>query len=309
MSVWVQLAAALGAGLAAGIMGIALIPFLEKLRLFEPEPKTKDTQHKDGQEDTAPVRRRPTMGGLLVLFGTLAGVVIGFSLFVPDLPERQYGTELRMLLLCTAHGALLAGAGIVVDSMSIRGRLIRRVWGIWQMLAVALVTTALQYIVTTTPDLLYSAYIAVIWYLMQDLDRECDGTTVTVSAALLLPLAVALMQVGTLLPALYAQAAAGAAIGSMVWVLHPAKCRLGRVGSYLLGSAVPMAAVMVWQTAGWTVPTLIAALPAVNALPLVFKKQTLLNMMEKNGTPPLHRIALLAAFAAAAGILAVIACR
>ena len=60
MSAWVQLAAALGAGLAAGIMGIALIPFLEKLRLFEPEPKTKDTQHKDGQEDTAPVRRRPT---------------------------------------------------------------------------------------------------------------------------------------------------------------------------------------------------------------------------------------------------------
>ena len=81
MSAWVQLAAALGAGLAAGIMGIALTPFLEKLRLFEPEPKTKDTQHKDGQEDTAPVRRRPTMGGLLVLFGTLAGVVIGFSCF------------------------------------------------------------------------------------------------------------------------------------------------------------------------------------------------------------------------------------
>ena len=76
MPIWLQMTAAVSAALASGIMGAALVPFLEKYHFCEPEQPEKGTDVNDmTDKNGAKEKLRPTMCGLLLCFGIPSGAV------------------------------------------------------------------------------------------------------------------------------------------------------------------------------------------------------------------------------------------
>ena len=112
-----------------------------------------------------------------------------------------------------------------------------------QGLAVYLVTLGMQTALQEEPSLLRTMYVAVCWMLMQGME-ETDGGILAVGTVQLLCIAVLMLAGMLYLPALYALVCAGACMGCMVWCLHPAKCRFGSTGSFLLGGTVPLLLLM-----------------------------------------------------------------
>lgn len=307
MPFWLQITAALSAALSSGVMGAALVPFLKKMRFCEPE-------HPDQKEKTAAKEQaKPTMCGLLIAFGILFGMVLSFTLYREfggaDLTSLDFAEQSKELWLLLGYALLLAVAGFVVDVLTVRRRLRYKIRPVLLLGAVFLVSAAILSLHFPMGIFLVSVSVlsAVCWKAVQSTEHETDGVAVTVSAVQLLVLTVQLLVEQRQVIALYTLTAAGACLGCMVWNLHPAKCRLGCTGSYLLGAIVPMVCIIEeW----WKPLALCMAVYALELLPLVRKqgekRLTLLGRLAKNGTPPWKRIALLAGAAVFCGILAVI---
>lgn len=302
--VWLQLTVALGAALTAGVMGAALVPFLTKLRIGDLE--------KTGSEETE-IREvlRPTMGGLLLCGGILFALVLGMALFREfgnaDRTSAVYRLQSDLLRTALLHGVVLAAGGFAADLARIRGRLRFRMSLLLLLGAVLLLTLGLLalYEGLTMAIVLPAAAAAVSWQLVQTAEKSTDGMSITLGAVQLLMLTVVLLKDQQALPALYTLAAAGACMGCMVWCLHPAKCRLGCTGCYLLGSIVPL---LCAAQGRWKVLALTMAVYLVNALPLLRRgdRKTLLEHMERSGIAAWKRITILAAFAVFCSILAVL---
>lgn len=305
MPVWLQMTAALSAALASGIMGAALVPFLKKIRFCEPEQPE--------QEAASGERTKPTMCGLLLVFGILFGMVLSFTLYREfggaDLTSLQYAEQSRQLWLMLGHGLLLTLAGFIIDYLTVRRKLRYRIRPVLLLGAVLLITMAILSVQLSGGIYLVSVSVlaAVCWRLIQSTEQETDGVLVTVNAVQILLLTVQLLAASRQLTALYTLTAAGACLGCMVWNLHPAKCRLGATGSFLLGSIVPMVCI---PEAWWKPLALCMAVYALNALPLLRRREgkrlTLLGMLAQNGTAPWKRISLLAGAAVFCGMLQVI---
>lgn len=301
MPFWLQMTAALSAALASGVMGAALVPFLKKMRFCEPETPDSDEQVK------------PTMCGLLLVFGIMFGMVLGFTLFREfggtDLTGRDYAEQSTRLRLMLGHGLLLAGAGFLIDMLTVRRKLRYRIRPVLLLGAVFLITMAVLSVQMDVGFYLIAISVtaALCWGMVQGTEQETDGVTISVSAVQLLLLTVQLLEEGRQVIALCTLTAAGACLGCMVWNLPPAKCRLGKTGSFLLGSIVPMVCVL----EEWMQPlALCMAVYVLNLLPMLRrtdgKRMTLLGILARNGTAAWRRIALLAGFAAFCGILQLI---
>ena len=65
MPFWLQLVIPAAAGLVSALMGIALVPYLQKRRAFPPQAPKKEG------DEAAEEERRPLLGGLLLLAGVL----------------------------------------------------------------------------------------------------------------------------------------------------------------------------------------------------------------------------------------------
>lgn len=302
--VWLQLVTALSAAVTAGVMGAALVPFLTKLRLCDRE--------KTGSEESE-IREvlRPTMGGLLLCGGILFALVLGMALFREfgyiDRTGDDYRMQCELLRTVLLHGIVLAAAGFVTDLCRVRGRLRFRM-RLWMLLGAVLLLTlgllALQEGLTAA-IVIPAVVTALCWQLIQTAEKSTDGMSITLGTVQLLMLTVVLLKEKQALPALYTLAAAGACMGCMVWNLHPAKCRLGCTGCYLLGSIVPLIAAAQGR---YQLLALTMAVYLVNALPLLKPgdRKTLLERMERSGIAAWKRITILAAFAVFCGILAVL---
>lgn len=301
MPVWLQLAAALLAGLAAGIMGKAFIPFLRRARWCEPLTKKQEDEEASGEQ------LRPNLGGVLLCFGILAGISLGFALFQTavrtELPEKEYLAGQKQLLLLLGQGGILALGGFIVDVLRIRRRLLYKVPLWMQGLAVYLVTLGMQTALQEEPSLLRTLYVAVCWMLMQGME-ETDGGMLAVGTVQLLCIAVLMLAGMLYLPALYALVCAGACMGCMVWCLHPAKCRFGSTGSFLLGGTVPLLLLM---TQKWQACVLLMAVCLVNALPRLLRRPSLDGSLAESGMQPLGRIAVFAGAAAVTGAVTLLA--
>ncbi len=305
MPIWLQMTAAVSAALASGVMGVALVPFLGKCRFCEPE------QSESKEDAAAGNKLRPTMCGLLLCFGILFGLVIGFTLYQQfsgaDRTGKDYQLQSSLLRTALLHGVLLTAAGFVSDLLRIRYKLRSRFSPLLQITAVFLVTLGLLtmqqgFVWTVFPA---AAAAAVCWRMTGTAEHETDGVCITLGAIQCLVLTVVLLAKGTALPALYTLTAAGACMGCMVWNLHPAKCQLGDTGRFLLGSIVP---ILCAAQGDWEVLALNVAVYAVNLLPLLRRKErtTLLVMMEQAGLAPWKRITLLAVFAVFCGVVTLI---
>ncbi|MDE5738058.1 MAG: hypothetical protein K2H93_06825, partial [Oscillospiraceae bacterium] len=87
MPIWLQFVSVLISGLLSGFMGVALIPFLEKCKFCLPESENK--------KNNINIKLRPTMCGILLLFGTVAGFVINYTLYLQFSGADRTGTDFQ----------------------------------------------------------------------------------------------------------------------------------------------------------------------------------------------------------------------
>lgn len=278
MSFWLQLTAALSAALVSGVMGAALVPFLKKMRFCEPEQSEKSGE----------AQVKPTMCGLLTAFGLLTGMVLSFTLYKEfggaDRTSMAFAEESRKLWLALGHGLVLAGGGFAVDVLTVRRKLRYRIRPLLLTGAVLLVTIGIFSLQFPVGWYLASVSLVTVlcWSMLRTVEQEADGVTVALNSVQLLFLTILLLRENSPLMALYSLTAAGACLGCMVWNLHPAKCRLGQTGSYLLGSSVPVICIFTEQ---WRALALCMVFYVLNDLPLLLKqdgkRRTLLGRMEQ----------------------------
>ena len=310
MPFWLQLVISAAAGIVSAVMGIALVPFLTKKCVFQPDPPKKD-----GGEDAAREERRPVMGGLLLLGGTVFAVVLGSALLMQfggiDRTSSAFQEQLDTFYGVGITIALWGIIGIVSDVLIVSGRYNA---GLWDHILLPLVLMAAllpmefcfhadthQWWLWLAPPLF--ATICFVWEL--GLERNTDGALISVNAVELLMLTMLLLRNSQGLPAVLTLAGAGACLGCMVWCLHPAKCRLGRTGEYLIAGFVPM---LCGYYGMYKELALFMAVFALQQLYRLRKREnkSLTEAMAETGIQPAGRIAILAGLAAFCGVMALL---
>ncbi|MBR0483654.1 MAG: hypothetical protein IJJ69_02615 [Oscillospiraceae bacterium] len=321
MPVWLQMIAALSSALLSGIMGIALIPFLQKCRFCDPEPDSDAGQNQNA-DAVSGNRLKPTMCGILLMFGCTAGFVLSYTLYMQFMGADRTGTDfqteshvLRMMLL---HGILFGIIGWVSDYVR---TVLRRPESSDTDLIVIFVAFFTSYSflkfypeekildfgffqweagVLSVP--VRAVLLTLFWYSVQKPEQNVDGADITVSTVQLLFMTVLSIAGKQNLNALYALTTAGACLGCFYWNLYPAKCRLGQTGTYWLGITVPLICLHYHRM---DIFLLYLTAWLINSLPLLFKKKTLLYQLREDGKSPVQRILILTAFALFCSVMSV----
>lgn len=317
MPVWLQLVTALTAAAASGVMGMALVPFLQKLHFCEPDmPSGNDTEGK---------KLRPTMCGLLLLFGCMASLVLSFALCRTfctfDSTSLSVQTETRGMLTCLGYAVLSAAAGFMTDLHIIRRKPLCRFPKLLQFFCIFLLTALFQLhsgMDVTVLDfgfrrydagMLYvpltAAIGAVLWLCIAPLERDTDGMSISIGGIFLLGITILFLQEDRIIHALPALAASGACMGCLIWNLHPAKCRLGKTGSFWMAGIITALSL---QHGQYHVLLLTMLVYLLDLLPAWRRGGTTLQTwMQEAGMKHWQRIAVFSGFAAFSSILAVIA--
>lgn len=318
MPLWLQLTAAASSALAAGIMGAALVPYLQKMRLCEPQTT------KEGGEAAEP-RLRPTMGGLLLVFGTLLGLAVSYALYrtfhVVDTTSLSVQQETKELFLAVCYAILCGIGGFARDWHVVKRRTLRRISPLLRILAAFLLNVLFLVLCGTDETVLdfsfwkydagvlYVPLTAAMGTVLQlsaaSAEEETDGVCISMGGVLLLGMTVLFMQHSESPHALLTLTAAGASIGCMVWNLHPAKCRLGNVGTLWMSGILTAACLLGGQH---LIMLLMSAPYLMNLLPSWKKNgSTLQKQMCDIDMKPWQRITVLAGFAMFCSIVAVLA--
>ncbi len=312
---WIQLTAAVCGALAAGGMGRAFVSFLEKFRFCETV--------RLGADGDAPTGLRPTMGGLLLVFGTLCGMTLSGALCIgmgeADRTAFSVQEGITHTMQSFGYALLFAAAGLWLDIRRVRRSPLVRLPLPARAAAVFIPSWLLvlwQQRGEHVLDLTYFSWDAgvffaplcalmmtVLWFSAAALEEEPEGVGLTAGGVLLLSLAVLLLGKNRMFPALLSLSAAGACAGAMVWCLFPAKCRLGLTGRFWL------AGILTALAGEMPLPMLlVTAAYLVNLLPCLFRSKTggrtLLCRMGEGSA--LAVIGLFTGFAAFCGILAVV---
>ena len=305
MPVWLQITAVICPALVSFLMGIALIPFLEKYKFCLSE---------SGSDQK--IRLRPTMCGILLLFGTVAGLVLSVTLYRQFSGADRTGMDFQMqnhvLWLVLSYSFLVGFIGLFRDYCIVRKKIIYPVRKLWQFMVILLLSFAFVKLLPEEirnagmfPDSVNAVLMAVFWQLMQIPEQETDGISITLGVIQFLCMSMLFLAQKLNLYALFSFSAAGSAIGCLFWNLHPAKCKLGHVGLFWLGAAVPALCIIYNKT---SVLFLYLAVYVLNFLPVWIRKcrQSFVMLLKESGCEPLQRIAILAGFALFCCILAVI---
>lgn len=310
MPIWLQLVIPVAAGLVSWLMGIALVPYLQKLRFFPPElPKDTESREAAGEE------RRPIMGGLLLLAGLVFAGVLGVTLLMQfggmDRTSPAFSEQLDLLCGTGITAGLWCVIGIVSDVLMIRGRYNPNLWNyILLPLVLMAVACPMEYLFHGNPHQwwiwLIPPVVGTFCFVWEcDLEHDTDGALITVNAVELLALTMLLLRQSQKLPAVFTLAAAGACMGTMVWCLHPARCRLGRTGEYLIAGIVPL--ICLWYGM-YRELALMMAVFVLQQLYRLWKHENkyLTEGMAEAGIQPLARIAILAGIAVFCGLMALL---
>lgn len=314
MPVWLQLVSVFSSALFSGLMGIALIPFLEKCKFCLPE-----------SESDVNSRLRPTMCGILLIFGTIAGLVLNDTLYLQfgeaDRTGLEFQTESHALWLLLGYALIMGFAGWRMDYLIIKRKWIYPVRKSWRLIVVFFVAVFLlncAWIRLLPEQILDFGFwkwdagvlsvpiralmLTIFWQVMQIPEQETDGMSITLNSVQLLFLSILLLAEKQNLYALYGFTTAGASIGCLFWNLHPAKCKLGHTGLFWLGAVVPALCMMYGKI---YILFLYMIVYLINLLPMLNKKKHFVMLLKDSGYEPLQRIALLAGFALFCGALTV----
>ncbi|HAJ96550.1 MAG TPA: hypothetical protein DCO72_02265 [Ruminococcus sp.] len=312
MPVWVQFTSAFVAVITAGIFGKAWIPFLQKFRFYDDNKSNFSSQNQtasnEKQNDDIQEHVRPTMCGVLLLVGCTASMVVTFNLcdgrHVFDRTSKILSEQRTLTEIVYFYALALGIWGIITDITAIKRNGVRIPFGQLFGSVIATSFVVCRYLVNAPVlyVLLTAVAMAVGWAFMQNLDRETDGITITVGSVQLLALTVLFLKQNQYYFAILSLCGAGANMGCMIWNVHPAKCRLGNVGSgWTAGIVTGLCAVY----GDWKTGLLLMAVYLVNVLPALNPKlkQTLLSMMEQGNMKPWQRIALFSGFTAFCGVM------
>ncbi len=245
--------AALVAFVVTAVIGRVLIPYLTKLRYGQTIKEIGPTWHKNKQGT-------PTMGGIMFIIGSLAGLMVGL-LALSYLRDGAIEVTSRLDSIKLAAGVLLALAngfiGFTDDYIKVVKKrnlgLTASQKTIMQLLAAILylltlylagdrsTTMIVPFLGAWNMGLFYYPFSVLVIYFMVNAVNLSDGID-GLCASLTFVCAISLMLMSAMLgqhkQGIFAVALAAACIGFLVWNFHPAKVFMGDTGSMFLGGAV-----------------------------------------------------------------------
>lgn len=239
--------------LVTGLMGIWVIPMLRKLKFGQTILDIGPRWHKN-KEGT------PTMGGILFIIGSVAGVIAGYGLLQLNLTKDLFSHSARnnrVLLLGVVMTLAFAAVGFLDDYIKV---VKKRNLGLTEKQKLVLqFAIAIAYIVCLS---IMSEPSTIVWFpfigqinlgwvyypltvlgivfivnavnFTDGVDGLCASVTF-MSALGLLVIAGFLQFAGM---QMLAASLAGGCLGFLVWNLYPAKVFMGDTGSFFLGGMI-----------------------------------------------------------------------
>lgn len=247
------LGAAFGAMLLTALLGVVMVPLLQKLTNLYPTKNAGPAWH-------AHKRGTPTMGGIMLIFSAILAVIVFYSMVVAAVPEisqvswQQSGkTTTVTLLFALANGAL----GLANDILKLRSKngkgiplfamlLAQLVFTAFFMAALqsdGMLSTVVQLPGIGLVDLKFAFYPLSYFLILAVINGVnatdgVDGLAVSVTFLVLLALLSVASLLGWYHIALFSAAVTGACAGFLCWNFPPAKIFMGDTGSLFLGGAV-----------------------------------------------------------------------
>lgn len=247
------LAASLGAMLLTAASGLVIIPALRRLHFGQTIKEIGPTWHQ-GKNGT------PTMGGLTFYFGSLFGVVLGYTLLavtMPELTEGLFSPQSVQLIISVLTAYAFGVVGLADDYIKVvkkrnlgleaRYKIIGQIF----ITAAFLVSMQINGTLTTIINLpvfggvdfglLYYpiSFLLIIGMVNAvNLTDGIDGLAASVTFVSMLGFMFIAAWLGNIQMALFAAAITGGCAGFLCWNFYPAKCFMGDTGSMFLGGAV-----------------------------------------------------------------------
>lgn len=237
----------------SGVLGFWLIPWLKRLKYGQTINEIGPRWHKN-KEGT------PTMGGLMFIIGSLAGLAVGYISLILEAPQflgAQYAIE-NVRLFAGVGCALGFGLiGFVDDYMKVvhtrnlgltaKGKIFLQIF-----VAAAYLFVMQRWGGSDTFVMIpfIGTYDFGIWYYVLsmlfiifmvnavNLTDGIDGLASTVTFFVSVGFIVISTLLGYIGTGLFSTAVAGACIGFILWNFYPAKVFMGDTGSMFLGGAV-----------------------------------------------------------------------
>lgn len=234
-------------------LGFALIPLLRRLHYGQTIKEIGPTWHK-GKQGT------PTMGGLMFIIGTAAGVFLGWLAVAAQMQDyigEGAATGGQSIILCLLTALSFGFVGFVDDFIKVVKKrnlgLMARYKIVMQVLITTMFLVSLYLTgnlsTTVALPLFGSVDFGIFFYplsflliigmvnavnLTDGIDGLASGVTFVVSIGFMVTAAL----LGRFTVSLFAAAVAGGCAGFLAWNFHPAKVFMGDTGSMFLGGAV-----------------------------------------------------------------------
>ena len=254
MPFWINTAVSIFSFAVAAVSGIALVPFLHKLKFGQP------IKVKNGPQWHAKKQGTPTMGGFMFIISSVIASFCGYCLYRwkcgIDITDKANHDSLFRFIACIVFALMFALIGFIDDFLKVARKNNDGLTAM-QKIALQLVFSAgFLFAVNRFGDkstvfdfgffsfdagfFYYIIMIPVIIYLTNavNLTDGVDGLCGSVTFVAMLIFTVAGSILGQNEITLFTIALAGGCLGFLLWNLNPAKCFMGDTGSMYLGAAV-----------------------------------------------------------------------
>ncbi len=269
--------------LVAAISGFVVIPWLRKLKYGQTINEIGPTWHQTKQGT-------PTMGGIMFIIGTLAGVVGGYSLLLSSeqvFMEIMYQNQTISLLISMLTALSFGLIGFIDDYIKVVKKrnlgLTEKQKLVLQFAVTAAFLVAQHLIghlstIVTVPGIgqvdfgliYYPIVFAGITFMVNavNLTDGIDGLCSSVTFIVALTFVIISATFGYYSNSIFACALAGSLVGFLVWNFYPAKVFMGDTGSMFLGGAV---VAMAWAVKRPEVLVLVGIIYTVEAVSVMIQ--------------------------------------
>lgn len=270
--------------LVAAISGFVVIPWLRKLKYGQTINEIGPTWHQTKQGT-------PTMGGIMFVIGTLAGIIGGYGMLLNSdevFMELMYQNQTISLFISVITAVAFGIIGFVDDYIKVvkkRNLGLTEKQKLIMQFSVTIAFLVAQHMIGHLSTIVVIPFVGavdfgIIYYplvfagitfmvnavnLTDGIDGLCSSVTFIVALGFLIISA----SYGYYSNAMFACALAGGLAGFLVWNFYPAKVFMGDTGSMFLGGAV---IAMAWAIKRPEVLVFIGIIYTVEALSVVIQR-------------------------------------
>lgn len=236
-----------------GVLGFWIIPWLKRLK-YGQTINTIGPKWHINKEGT------PTIGGLMFIIGSVAGIIVGYITLILEVPQflsSQYATE-NVRLFAGLGAALGFGLiGFIDDYLKVVHTRNLGLTARWKIALQVVIAGLYLYIMgrfgasgTVVALPFIGSYDFGVWYYVLsmvfivgmvnavNLTDGVDGLATTVTFIVSLGFVIISTMFGYTGTSLLSTGIAGSAVGFLVWNFYPAKVFMGDTGSLYFGGAV-----------------------------------------------------------------------